>query len=126
MIDEKGYTDGKDPTENTIGNILNRLRYRLKPVQKTKPIKKIPQVDEIFDNINKAVGESDANEKSLRISIDAKTTLSIGEFSRGGKSRCEKPIKALLNDFEPDEKLVPFGIFEPCYDFLTIIFGNDS
>ncbi len=124
LIDEKGYTDAQLPTENTIGNILNRLRYRLKPVQKTKPLKKIPQVDEIFDNINKAVGFSTANEKSLRISIDAKTTLSIGEFSRGGKSRCEKPIKALDHDFEPDEKLVPFGIFEPCYDFLTIIFGT--
>jgi hypothetical protein len=95
LIDEKGYTDGKDPTEMTCGNILNRLGYQLKQVQKTKPIKKILSVDEIFGIINKAVGESDANEKSLRLSIDAKTTLSIGEFSRGGKSRCEKPIKAL-------------------------------
>lgn len=124
LIDEKGYTDTQLPTENTIGNILNRLGYRLKPVQKTKPIKKIPQVDEIFDNINKAVDESDTHEKSLRISIDVKTTLAIGEFSRGGKSRCDKPIKAYDHDFEPNEKLVPFGIFEPGDNSLTIIFGT--
>jgi hypothetical protein len=126
LIDEKGYADAQLPSENTIGNILNRLKYQLRPVQKTKPLKKIPQVDEIFGNINQVVSESDANENSLRISIDAKATLAIGEFSRGGKSRCDKPIKALDHDFEPDEKLVPFGIFEPCLDSLTIIFGNDS
>jgi hypothetical protein len=124
LIDEKGYTDAQLPSENTIGSILNRLGYQLKQVQKTKPVKKIPQVDEIFNNINQAVGESDANEKSLRISIDVKAKLAIGEFSRGGKSRCYQPPKALDHDFEPDEKLAPVGILEPCYDYLTIIFGN--
>jgi hypothetical protein len=124
LIDEKGYTDAQLPTENTIGNILNRLGYQLKPVQKTKPIKKIPFVPEIFDNVKQAVSESDANEISKRISIDVKAKLSIGEFSIEGKSRCE--IKALDHDFEPDEKLVPVGILEPCYDSQTIIFGNAS
>jgi hypothetical protein len=96
--DEKGYTDGKDPSENTIGSILNRLGYQLKQVQKTKPIKKIPQVDEIFGNISQVVSQSDANENSLRISIDAKTVRAQGEFSRGGKARCDEPIKALDPD----------------------------
>ena len=36
LIDEKGYTDDELPCENTIGNILNRLGYRLKRIQKTK------------------------------------------------------------------------------------------
>lgn len=40
LIDEKGYTDEQLPTERTINNILNRLGYRLKRVQKTKPLKK--------------------------------------------------------------------------------------
>lgn len=124
LIDEKGYIDAQLPSENTIGNILNRLEYQLKPVQKTKPVKKISQVDEIFDNINQAIGESDANEKSLRISIDVKAKLAIGEFSRGGKCRCYQPPKALDHDFDPDEKLVPVGILEPCYDYLTLIFGT--
>ena len=40
LIDEKGYSDEELPCENTIGNILNRLGYRLRRVQKTKPQKK--------------------------------------------------------------------------------------
>ena len=40
LIDEKGYTDEQLPTERTINNLLNRLGYRLKRVQKTKPLKK--------------------------------------------------------------------------------------
>ncbi|RJS72924.1 hypothetical protein CW714_03925 [Methanophagales archaeon] len=39
LIGEKGYTDDELPCENTIGNILNRLGYRLKRIQKTKPLK---------------------------------------------------------------------------------------
>ena len=40
LIDFKDYSDDELPSVNTIGNILNRLGYRLKLVQKTKPLKK--------------------------------------------------------------------------------------
>jgi hypothetical protein len=40
LIDEKGYSDEELPCENTIGNVLNRLGYRLRRVQKSKPKKK--------------------------------------------------------------------------------------
>ena len=40
LIDLKGYHEGDLPCESTIGNILNRLGYRMKRVQKTKPLKK--------------------------------------------------------------------------------------
>jgi hypothetical protein len=40
LINEKEYTDDELPCENTIGVILNRLDYRLKRIQKTKPLKK--------------------------------------------------------------------------------------
>jgi len=40
LLDFKGYTDQELPTERTISNILNRLGYTLKRVQKTKPKKK--------------------------------------------------------------------------------------
>jgi len=36
---------------NTIGVILNRLGYKLRRVQKTKPLKKIPETDAIFENV---------------------------------------------------------------------------
>jgi hypothetical protein len=39
LINEKEYTDDELPCENTIGVILNRLDYRLKRIQKTKPLK---------------------------------------------------------------------------------------
>ena len=34
LINEKGYLDAESPCEKTIGNILNRLDYRLKRIQK--------------------------------------------------------------------------------------------
>lgn len=43
LIDEKGYTDEQLPGERTISTILNRLDYRLRRVQKTKPVKKIAE-----------------------------------------------------------------------------------
>ena len=41
LIAEKGYIDEELPCEETIGNILNRLGYNLKRVQKAKPKKKL-------------------------------------------------------------------------------------
>jgi hypothetical protein len=40
LIASKGYRSEDLPTERTISNILNRLGYTLKRVQKTKPQKK--------------------------------------------------------------------------------------
>ena len=44
LIEKKNYTDEQLPSRRTISNILNRLGYRLKRVQKTKPLKKIPDL----------------------------------------------------------------------------------
>ena len=38
LIDQKGWTDEELPHVNTIGEILNRLGIKLRPVQKTKPL----------------------------------------------------------------------------------------
>ena len=51
LIEKKGYNNEDLPTDNIIGNILNRLGYNLKRVQKSKSVKKIKQVDEIFENV---------------------------------------------------------------------------
>ena len=40
LVDEKGWQESQLPKERTISNILNRLGYRLRKVQKTKPEKK--------------------------------------------------------------------------------------
>jgi len=40
LILKKGYEDRELPTDDTIGNILNRMGYSLKRVMKSKPLKK--------------------------------------------------------------------------------------
>ena len=54
----------------------------------------------------------------MRISIDAKATVLVGPYSRGGRSRFT--VKAADHDFGPDEKLTPFGILLPDFDELHI------
>ena len=40
LIEEKGWEDNQLPKERTISNMLNRMGYKLRKVQKTKPEKK--------------------------------------------------------------------------------------
>jgi len=119
LIKDKGYKDEELPCENTIGNILNRLGYNLKRVLKAKPAKKIKEVDEIFENVWRINEESDNNPNSLRISMDAKAKLNIGNFSRGGKSRDTQAKKAEDHDMNPIAKLVPYGILNVLTGYLT-------
>jgi hypothetical protein len=61
---------------------------------------------------------ADADPKTLRISIDAKATVKVGPFSRGGKSRAE--VKAADHDFEAKAKVTPVGILLPATDDLFV------
>ncbi len=58
--------------------------------------------------------EADADEKMLRISIDAKAPVKVGPFARGGKNRV--PTKAADHDFQPKATVTPVGIFLPSSD----------
>jgi transposase len=124
LIDKKGWKNQELPCENTIGNILNRLGYRLRGVLKAKPIKRVRETDAIFNHVQQENQASDESEESLRISIDTKAKLNVGEFSRGGQARGQKATEALDHDLRPQEKLVPFGILEVLGGLLTIIFGT--
>jgi len=126
LIEKKGWKDEDLPCENTIGNILNRMNYRLRRVQKRKPIKKIRETDEIFENVHNKNEESDKREDSLRISIDTKAKVNVGEFSRKGESRGAQAPQAVDHDMRPEKKLVPFGILEVVAGMFTIIFGTSS
>lgn len=127
LIDEKNYTDEQLPTRRTINNILNRLGYRLKRVQKTKPLKKIPEVEEIFANVEQANQDADNNPFVLRISIDTKAVVKIGEYCRGGQTRHAEVPSAWDHDtIMPGIKLIPFGILDVLGGLLTIIFGDSS
>lgn len=124
LIDQKGWKTEELPCEKTIGNILNRLGYRLRRVQKAKPVKKVRETDAIFENVDRENQASDEREDSLRISIDTKAKLNVGDVSRGGRSRGVEAIKAEDHDMEIKEKLVPYGILDVLGGLLTIIFGT--
>ena len=124
LIQEKGYAAQDLPSRQTIGNVLNRLGYRLRKTQKTKPIKKIPETDAIFAHVHQANQTSDQRQNSLRISIDSKAKVKIGNRARGGKDRTREPKKADDHDTHIQAMLVPFGILDVLGNHLTIFFGQ--
>jgi transposase len=61
---------------------------------------------------------ADADPHTLRLSMDAKATVAIGPFSRGGKSRVK--TEAMDHDFQPELKVTPVGILLPKTDELFV------
>ena len=49
--------------------------------------KKIAQTDAIFDRLKQVNPEADRSAEMLRLSLDAKTSVKIGCYSRKGKNR---------------------------------------
>lgn len=86
--------------------------------------KKIPETDAIFEQLAQVNAEADGEACILRLSLDAKATVLIGAYSRGGQSRLR--VKAADHDFHPEEKLTPFGIFLPQYHELYLYFTNSK
>jgi hypothetical protein len=85
LITRKGYTDEELPTTEVIRQRLNQMNYRLRRVVKAKPQKIIPETEAIFEQVHQVNQEADKEETSLRISIDAKATVKVGDYDRGGK-----------------------------------------
>ena len=83
---QKGHADDDLPSERTMRDILNRMGYRLKRIQKGRPLKKTAETNAIFDNV-KAVRREMPNEPStLEISMDTKAKVNEGDYARGGKN----------------------------------------
>ena len=123
LIEQKNYKDEEIPKRRTINNVLKRLSLHLKKVLKNKPFKKIPKTDAIFDEVDKMNREADASEDILRLSMDAKATVKLGPFSRGGRNR--NKIEAADHDFGGGS-LTPFNILLPKYDELFISFAESK
>lgn len=81
----KGYGPDRLPGERSIRNILNRLGYRLKRIQKAKPLKKLPQTDAVFANVEACREQYRDDVATLEVSMDAKAKVNEGDYSRGGK-----------------------------------------
>lgn len=82
---KQGYAQEHLPSERTMRDILNRMNYRLKRIQKGKPLKKTPQTNAIFANIQ-AVKEEVKGPETLEISVDTKAKVNEGNYARGGKN----------------------------------------
>ena len=67
---------------------------------------------------------ADADTETMRISIDTKATVHVGEYSRGGRSRGIVAVKALDHDMYTKEKLLPGGILEPATGRSFLFFGT--
>jgi len=93
LIDQKGYRDEDLPSERTLQQMLNRLGYRLRRIQKTKPLKKLPETDAIFANVRKVHAEVANDPETLEISVDTKAKVPFGEYSRDGETRSDSDGK---------------------------------
>ena len=85
LKDRYGYAADRLPRERTMRDILNRLGYRLKRIQKAKPLKKTKDTDAIFANVNAARTQYKDDPQTLEVSIDTKAKVNEGDYSRGGK-----------------------------------------
>ena len=84
-LQAKGYTKENLPSERSMRDILNRMNYRLKRIQKGKPLKKTAQTNPIFANVI-AVKQEIKGPDTLEISVDTKAKVNEGDYARGGKN----------------------------------------
>jgi len=69
---------------------------------------------------------ADQNPLCLRLSIDSKAKVKIGNLSRGGKARRLEALQADDHDSEWLAVLVPFGILNTQNNQLSIYFGQSA
>jgi hypothetical protein len=84
---EKGYRDKDLPRVRTMRDILNRMNYRLKRIQKGKPLKKTAETDAIFENVQNVRETARGDPTTLEISADTKAKVALGDYARGGKNQ---------------------------------------
>jgi Rhodopirellula transposase DDE domain len=126
LVDTRQYKAEELPSDEFFRRLINDMGYGLKKVRKCKPAKKVVEADQIFETIQGLNSMADAceDDQTLRVSLDTKARVNVGEFSRGGYSRVER--KALDHDFDPDFVLVPIGIMVPKYNevYIDIVFDR--
>lgn len=96
----RGYSKAELPSERTMRDILNRMNYRLKRIQKGKPLKKTEETDAIFAHVKEVRDQSRDDPEVLEISIDTKAKVGLGDYARGGKNPDRRPRRG-------DERLGP-------------------
>jgi hypothetical protein len=113
LILQKGYADKELPTAETIGAKLNAPGYSPKKVAKTQPKKSPRSRGRLRAGEDGRCGGR-CRPEVLRVSLEAKATVKVGPFSRGGRSRVA--VKAAGHAFQPVALVTPVGRFLPQYD----------
>jgi hypothetical protein len=62
--------------------------------------------------VRAANATADANPECLRVSVDTKASVALGDYSRRGKARGLEAARALDHDLATKAKLAPVGILE--------------
>ena len=124
LLEEKGYKPAQVPSERTLRRKLSEMGYYPRKVVKSKPVRKIKETDAIFAQVHQINQQADADSGTVRLSIDAKAVVAIGDLSRGGKNR--QGEEAADHDFESDLKLTPFGLFRPDTSETWLFFTSGS
>jgi hypothetical protein len=86
-----GHSPKELPSERTLRDILNRMNYRLKRIQKGKPLKKTEETDAIFANVKEVRQQARSDPETLEISMDTKAKVALGDYARGGKNEDGRP-----------------------------------
>jgi len=111
LLEEKGYAPDQVPCERSMRDLLTSLGFRPRKVVKSKPLRKIKETDAIFTQVHQVNHFADADPGTIRVSLDTKAVVAIGDLSRGGKSR--QGEKTQDHDFASDCNVAPFGLFRP-------------
>jgi hypothetical protein len=114
-VREKGYTLGK----NVINRVLWNLGFSLKGNKKALHTKSHIDRDKQFHYIDRLV-DGFLKSFNIVISIDAKKTEKVGNYTNLGKTYQEKGVATLVEDHDFGKKdsrgkvikAIPFGIYE--------------
>jgi hypothetical protein len=68
--------------------------------------------------------QADADPHTLRIAVDAKVAVKVGEFDQGGTTRM--PTVAVDHDFDATATLTPDGLFLPACNQLYLCFVSSQ
>jgi hypothetical protein len=111
LLEDKGYAPSQVPCERSMRDLLATLGFHPRKVVKSKPLRKLKETDAIFAQVHQVNQQADADSETIRVSLDTKAVLAIGDLSRGGKSR--QGEQTLDHDSAPECKVTPFGLFRP-------------
>ena len=84
----KGYCQDELPGLNApCRTSSSALNYRLKRIQKGKPLKKTDETDAIFANVKEVKAQARNDPETVEISMDTKAKVGLGDYARGGKNQ---------------------------------------